>query len=687
MTVRDFAERVLFSTDLAGKLDPVPGELSDNMRGRFAPAPRSPGRPSGLHLAVSGDERAEFPRQHQLRDERSRGQLLHFFANHELLATELMALALLKFPEAPSAFRRGLLHTLAEEQQHTQWYVERMRAYGIEFGDFPVNGFFWNAVADMASPLDYVARLPLTFEQANLDFSLHYRDVFLRAGDAETAALFERIHEDEIGHVAYGWRWFQKWKARNEDDFDALARRLAFPLSPAWAKGKLPLDIEGRRQAGLGDAFIRRLELFSRSRGRTPRVYLFNPGAEFQFAPQKKDRASEALARDVDLLPMALARREDILVVRQTPREAHLRKLRDAGFEVPEIEVLTAAGRLAEDSLTRRRKLGGLRPWAWAPDAAQILEPLASQVGGAERRPDCHEKTRQLYSKEFGAKILGQLGDPDAGVVISCLAALRSADAAIRSRGHREILLKPAFGLAGRGHRRVAEIGSEEEKWAAGYFAAHGQIVAEPWLDRVADFSAQCEVDSRGDLRLKGFTSLETTPAGRFIACSASAQFANLFRPEIARFFHGDGRGPWLRAFYEERVFPVLHPALRAVRFYGALGIDAFIHRDTEGVLHLRPVVEINPRFTMGRVAWEILRITAPHRKVRFSIATLATARVEGFRSLQEYAARLETTDPVVNATGPGPPKISTGTLILNDATRAHRFLAVLQVAKVSNPR
>ena len=54
-----------------------------------------------------------------------RGRLLHFFANHELLAMELMALTLLKFPFAEKNFRLGLARTIVEEQKHLRMYVSR----------------------------------------------------------------------------------------------------------------------------------------------------------------------------------------------------------------------------------------------------------------------------------------------------------------------------------------------------------------------------------------------------------------------------------------------------------------------------------------------------------------------------------------------------------------------------------
>ena len=44
---------------------------------------------------------------------------------------ELMALALLKFPDAPESFRTGLLNTLKEEQIHTRIYMHRMKQCGL----------------------------------------------------------------------------------------------------------------------------------------------------------------------------------------------------------------------------------------------------------------------------------------------------------------------------------------------------------------------------------------------------------------------------------------------------------------------------------------------------------------------------------------------------------------------------
>jgi hypothetical protein len=169
MELREFAERVLFATTLPEKLL-GPETVTDFSPGSALIVPKAPGRSPELRFKPTNAGKTDFPHMPRLENETERGRLLHFFANHELLATELMALALLRFPNAPPAFRRGVLQTLKEEQVHTRLYLERMGQCGVEFGEQPLSGYFWRCVSSMDSPMDYVARLSLTFEQANLDF-------------------------------------------------------------------------------------------------------------------------------------------------------------------------------------------------------------------------------------------------------------------------------------------------------------------------------------------------------------------------------------------------------------------------------------------------------------------------------------------------------------------------------------
>ena len=129
MNVTEFAEQIVFGKTLEEKLA-APGRLSIDPNRKPVGEIVAPGRPYGLEMRTSGHVGLIRPRDDNLENEAERGKLLHFLANHELLATELMALVLLKFPDAPHAFRQGVLATLQEEQAHTQMYIDRMHECG-----------------------------------------------------------------------------------------------------------------------------------------------------------------------------------------------------------------------------------------------------------------------------------------------------------------------------------------------------------------------------------------------------------------------------------------------------------------------------------------------------------------------------------------------------------------------------
>ncbi len=680
MEIQTFARQILETGDLEAKLRPPSDELTDHDPGAARKAPSSPGRPPGLQFHTL-KQRHPLPGPHQLDgDEEQRGLLLHFFANHELLATELMALVLLKFPDAPAEFRRGVLATLLEEQRHTRMYLARMEDCGVRFGDLPVSGYFWNSVAPMETPLDYVTRLSLTFEQANLDYSRHYADIFSKVGDNKTAAILERIHRDEIGHVGYGLQWFRRWKKPNQTDWEAFESSLAFPLSPSRAKaGGAPFNTRARLEAGLDEDFVRHLELFQRSRGRTPHVYWFAPDEEAAMAGSLDARAYHPraalsdLAADLEILPAFLARRDDVVLLHKLPSPAHLRYLRDHGFTLPEFEALAKDGRLRPDSLIRTRKLGGLRPWGWGPRSARLLEPLLANLpGGNLALAACwNEQRRALYSKAADLALLQAIArDDDAidpkilGTLCTAATELDSALERIAGDGFEHAYLKGPFGASAQRNQLIALPLSGDapaRTWAESILAQQGALIAEPALERVLDFSIQFDVTGER-LRRLGIVRLHNDTRGQFRSAATGPKASQDLEPDLAEFFATGA----LAAFDEEGPLARhLHAALREASFTGPLGIDSLIYRDPASAsLRLKPIVEINPRYTMGRLALELRRFVSPSCALALELAPT---------SLALRSSRSEERD----AQG----KINHGTLCLNDPARARHFQALLHVA------
>jgi len=732
MELRDFAEQVLFATTLEEKLR-FPRSISDDRPGSPLVAPEAPGRPIGLRFKPQGSSKGDFPGVHRLEQERERGRLLHFFANHELLATELMALVLLRFPDAPAAFRRGVLQTLRDEQIHARLYLERMKECGIEFGEIPVSGYFWRTVSPMENPMDYVAALSLTFEQANLDFCQYFAGGFKAVGDADTACLLEQIYRDEIRHVAYGLKWFRRWKNPQESDWEAFCRQLKFPLSPRRAKG-ITLNVEGRRAAGLDPVFIAELSVYSQSKGRTPGVFVFNPLAEGRIARGRSftpGKHQAQLARDLANLPQFLCRQDDLVLVERRPAVEFLSAIRQAGFALPEFVELgrgdghgatpgmkSTRGMAQSKTLSRlpptlaERKLGHLRPWAWGPDSMELLEPLFANVTGEDRAAGqrFNEDIAQLYSKAWSAallrKVLARLqthppppGDAsplegrgpgegwlcteqEIGVAVDTLADALTAIAVIRRRGHHKIVVKESLGLAGHNAIRLwePELLDTQRRWIANAVENRRQLVIEPWLERELDFSVQLEMAPRG-LKLCGFTGLINDRKGQFQANWAAPNYDRRIPAGVTGLLQESADvASRLHCLYAD-IFALVEEEFRRADYLGPVGIDAFIYRTPQGGCRLKPVVEINPRYTMGRLTLELMKQTCPGSHGVFRLVNRTTARAGGFGDFVAYARSLSERHPL-RLEGEPVPKIREGVLCLNDPAQAQVCLATFQVGR-----
>jgi uncharacterized ferritin-like protein (DUF455 family) len=253
--IRDHALSIVLGTTLEAKLASVPRDVVLEDPGPPL-RPTAPGRPPAL--AIRPGRQARVPPLAGMRDPNQRARILHALANHELQAIELFAWALLAYPAAPLAFRRGLVAILTDEQRHLALYRERLAAHGVGFGDHPVTGHFWNKLDHLAGPVEFVCAMGLTFENANLDFAGDYAAAARAAGDHDTAAVLDQVHEDEIGHVHFAYTWLGKL-AGTSDAWTAYTAHVRPPLGPHRARGAR-FDREARRRAGLDDAFIAALE-------------------------------------------------------------------------------------------------------------------------------------------------------------------------------------------------------------------------------------------------------------------------------------------------------------------------------------------------------------------------------------------------------------------------------------------
>lgn len=229
----DFAQKILLGGSLEDKITDIEFNWSP---WEDYTLPKAPFRSERLQFS---DEQLKFPKANRLNENDKKAMALHSFANHELLAIEMMAAAMLIYPhysDEDFRFKRGILSALRDEQKHLRLYIKRLNELGYEFGDFPLNDFFWRQMDKLKTPAQYLAVMSLTFEAANLDFAQHYSNIFRSFGDEETAKVLDIVLEDEISHVAFGAHWMKRWKM-DKNLWDYYQASLPWPLTPARSKG------------------------------------------------------------------------------------------------------------------------------------------------------------------------------------------------------------------------------------------------------------------------------------------------------------------------------------------------------------------------------------------------------------------------------------------------------------------
>ncbi len=252
-TVERWAWDYILGTSLDLKCAPPP--LPDVWEeGPVARRLAAPGRPSELVvLSRAGKARG-------LSTARGRAQALHAFFHHELQAAELMAWALLAFPDTPREFRAGLLRIAEDEIRHMHMYATVIERLGHRIGDFTVRDWFWQRVPTCAGPLAFVALMGLGLESANLEHSASFAARFRAVGDEPGARVQELVGLEEIAHVRFGVRWFTEFGG--ELTFESWRRALPEPLTPLLMRG-LPLRRDARTRAGQPASFQDELEAWT----------------------------------------------------------------------------------------------------------------------------------------------------------------------------------------------------------------------------------------------------------------------------------------------------------------------------------------------------------------------------------------------------------------------------------------
>ncbi len=216
-----------------------------------ATPPDFPARPARPELVDPRD----VPRR-RAKGAAGRATLLHAIAHIELNAVDLHWDIIARFSDVPMprGFYDDWVKAAAEESRHFRLLSDRLEAYDSHYGALPAHAGMWQGASDTAT--DFMGRLavvPMVLEARGLDVTPGMIAMFEKAGDGETVEAMQVIYAEEVGHVAYGSKWFHFLCGRHDLDpketFHTLVRKYFHStLRP-------PFNEEKRAEAGLPPDF------------------------------------------------------------------------------------------------------------------------------------------------------------------------------------------------------------------------------------------------------------------------------------------------------------------------------------------------------------------------------------------------------------------------------------------------
>jgi hypothetical protein len=537
----------------------------------------------------------------------------------------------------------------------------------------------------MKDPSDYVVGMSLTFEQANLDYSRFYRDLFRGLGDEETSALLNTVYEEEIGHVKFGLNWMNEWRPENVSEWDYFQSRLALPLSPSRSKGVI-FDEEARAKSGFSAEFVQKLKIFSQSKGRPPVIRFLNVGCEESWTYGAGHTVPTLVSQvEDDLAPLMgfLSKQDDVVLVTKIPSDSYIAQLQRAGFDIPQYLPWSKDAASCKAALADR-KISSIQPWGHCPATEAIT---GQSVAGL----------RPLFSKAWSISLMGKISDQADDAYDARLAPLNLYGIECRSKAdlfheiqkiHQQgfpAVIKAPFGASGRNmiRCRINEtLIPQYDRWIDHTLAGQGSLIVEPWLEKICDLSTLFNILPDGDVSFVGISRFMTTANGQYCGHLIGNIFVGV-PADLPRQFQAPTDSDQHFKQLLRDIGVAACQRLYAEGYSGPAGIDALIYQSPEAgvspTYRVKPIVEVNSRYTMGHVALALSRRVAPGASGMWVHKSLRDIKSDGFANIVDFAKHLQAVNPLVLQRSPIP-FIQSGVLLTTDPERVESMLTYLQI-------
>lgn len=314
-------------------------------------------------------------------------------------------------------------------------------------------------------------------------------------------------------------------------------------------------------------------------------LHICNPYFEWELSSQCASTFEETslqhpIFTQLQFLPLLYGAPEDGLIVSAKPDPAF--------FETVKLQMPRALY-FPEEPLPPHAQLSD-----WG--ASQLIAKWAKERGLAYGIPDW-DLVQQISSKLFSFQ---QSPLPGAARILN-----RADLDQFLKKTKGPVVLKDCLESSGRGHFFFFPNKPVDERTLNAFLMRNHPLIAEPWVERIIDYSTQWEITKKGDIQYLGLTICHNDAHGRY----RGNEVGHLtFTADIG-------------------VHQTVIEEIAQKGFFGNIGIDAMIYNTDSGP-QLQPVVEINPRKTMGYVALQFQRRHFPGQHLFLSFSDNAASNL-----------------------------------------------------------
>ncbi len=339
-------------------------------------------------------------------------------------------------------------------------------------------------------------------------------------------------------------------------------------------------------------------------------IYLFNPTCEMAIANDTVSYMPPAHLRkfEADIAPLmglAGSGNDGLISTNKEDVSEFQNFMGEMGIDWPQVCTMEEVG------AWNSGEIGKLSPWGWSRAAHRILTPLKKFCSDsfldssvAEWRKSHREfysrRTSVLFLKNFRARAesLDYISIPYTPIVVNSVEQINKW----MSENKTPYVFKTPWSSSGRGLYPVLseQFVARSEVWVKSRLKQQKELIVEPWLKKVQDFSFQFYIYSGGRIGFLGVNLFEAGAEGNFEREYIGSPQKDKYEEALKCL-----PGNWIQET-KDMLFSVLEEQGYERDYCGPVGIDGIIFKDEMAKIKVHPCIEINFRHSMGLVNLEL---------------------------------------------------------------------------------